>query len=217
MLPLFKPSLNFPTQSVSFKMPAKRRRNGGRKSKFVTKRGLPFQLMKYAETKYHTIGSSNITLTVPPSGDSVNPLYVIRRGSAEIERTGNEISISGVYIRIIAESALVGSAQYLRAVLYTPRTPQSMLPVVPDSGMTTFIDPDLFVVWFDKTMLVTFTPGGGAGVMVIRKKFKPYMKAIYDQDLGTLIQRGPLLLGLFGKNNLGTNVTFTGRLYFKDL
>ena len=51
-------------------MPYKSRRNR-RKSKYVTKRGLPFQLMKYAETKYNDLLVTNQLIAQPPDGTTV--------------------------------------------------------------------------------------------------------------------------------------------------
>jgi len=196
-------------------MPFKRNRNGGRKSKYVTKRGLPFQMMKYAETKYHTLDQGPLTLPVPPSGTNVIRLDDIRRGAAENERVGNEVQVTGVYIRLIYEAALTGTSQYMRAILYSPRLISAVNP--PALTVTEIPDPDNVVIWFDKTVLCTFTPGGGSGVMTIRKKFKPYMKSIWDTDLGGSIQKGPLILCLLGHIASGTSVSFSSRVYFKDL
>jgi len=171
--------------------------------------------MKFAETKYITTADAGLALPFPASGSSVIPLVDIRQGTDIDERVGNEVQVSGVYIRIIYEAALTGTTQWMRALLYSPRVPGSVLPVV--SNMVDQPDPDEFIIWFDRTALCTFTPGGGSGVMTIRKKFKPYMKTIFDTSLGPTQQKGQLILGLFGQNDLGTVLSYSARVYFKDV
>ncbi len=200
-------------------MPFKRNRNGSKKTKYVTKRGLPFQLMKYAETKYSTAtsGAPGVDLLLPSPATITNLITLtdIRQGDNFNERDGMMIQITGVYIRIIYEAALTGAAQYLRAILYSPRISSSFL--APASDMVNIIDPEQFIVWSDKTVLCPQNPGNGHGVLTIRKKFKPYMKALYDTDIGGSQTKGTLRLLLLGKINNGTSVQFNARVYFKDL
>lgn len=194
-------------------MPKRRRR--ARKSKYVTKRGLPFQLMKYNETKYKDIGGSNIVLNTIAPIIQHNELTLLTQGNSIDQRIGNVAQASGVYTRIVFEAQLTGQMQFVRCVLSTPRiTSETGLPI---SDMVTPIDPDIWKVWYDKTLPCPFVPGGGGGVLTIRKKFKPYMKLIWDSVLGSDITQGKIFFTILPKNALGVQATWNTRLYFKDM
>ena len=79
---------------LNLKMPHNRRRKG-RKTKFVTKRGFPFQLMKYAEQKFSTIAVFNAVLTRPSDSTNRKHLTNIRQGTNQGERVGNMIQTTG--------------------------------------------------------------------------------------------------------------------------
>ncbi len=103
-------------------MPFKNRRKRGRKSKFVTKRGLPFQLMKYAETKYITFGNTDLTLPNPASLFINNiQLANIREGSGLNERIGQQIQLTGIHIKIIYQAVNANDVRFLRVGVWTPR------------------------------------------------------------------------------------------------
>jgi len=77
-------------------MPHRRRRRG-RKSKFVTKRGLPFQLMKYAETKFNDLGV--VDVAVPSTaviGGLFQSLTLTETGVGQKQRIGNMIQVTGI-------------------------------------------------------------------------------------------------------------------------
>ncbi len=96
-------------------MPFKRRRRG-RKSKFVTKRGLPFQLMKFAETKYFTDSIFGLSLPTPADSSSNRLINLIRIGTFENERIGQKIQVSGYYIRMTFEAVNTNSMRFMRVV-----------------------------------------------------------------------------------------------------
>ncbi len=196
-------------------MPHKRRRRG-RKSKFVTKRGLPFQLMKYAETKFTDVGALDITLTNPAViGPQFLAINALLQGVQQGQRIGNMVQITGVYIRFIFETILTGENQWVRIMLSTPRDPTST--AFPFTGMVSLADPDTDTVWYDRVHNCAFQPGGGNGVVVLRKKWKPYMKTIYNDSVPTSIEKNNLQLSILPQNNVGVIMTYTARVYFKDL
>lgn len=198
-------------------MPYKSRRNR-RKSKYVTKRGLPFQLMKYAETKYNDLLVTNQLIAQPPDGTTVKDLTVIAGGSSNTSRVGTDIQISGVYIKlIITGPSAPGIVTFFRAILYSDRDINTAN--APALGVLDPVDPEQFKVWADKTIVCPTNAGspGPNGVMVLRKKFKPYMKAIYNATIGGSITQGQIKLALLASQTLLATVSVHSRVYFKDL
>jgi len=207
--------ISYINSTDKLKMPARRRRNG-RKSKFVTKRGLPFQLMKYAETKYNDEGVLDRLLTNPATlGVQFESIVSIGTGNTVNTRVGNIIQVSGFYGRCIYESTLTGQMQYIRICIVTPRDVNNAnVPIV---DMVTPIDPELHKIWYDKTVPCPFVPGGGHGVLTFRKKFKPYMKTIFDSSVAASVQQGALNFCILTKNDGGATASWCVRTYFKDL
>jgi len=196
-------------------MPHRRRRNG-RKSKFVTKRGLPFQMMKYVETKFQTLNATDVSCaTFPGIGPQFAAVNLIEQGVQQDERIGNMVQLSGIYIRLIHEATNPALNQWLRVTLTSPRDVNGGSR--PISDMTTPVDPDLHKVWYDKTHNSAFQPGGGNGVVTIRKKFKPYLKVLYNDDTVTSITQGNVQLTFISKNDLQITASYTARVYFKDM
>ncbi len=198
-------------------MPFKRQRKRGRKSKFVTKRGLPFQMMKYVETKFQTITETAVALTsgLPSIGPQFASLTLFNQGVDQFERIGNMVQVTGIYIRMIHSSILDGNNQWVRVTLTTPRDVNG--GEQPISGMTIPVNPDKHIVWHDKTYNSAFQPGGGNGVIIIRKKFKPYLKVMFDDDAGSSITKGNVQLTIVSHNNLGVEMSYTVRVFFKDM
>jgi len=202
--------------SIALKMPFKRRRHNGRKSKFVTKRGLPFQLMKYADTKYNDEAGTDISvLSIPVLGPQLESLVNIGGGTSVNNRTGNAIQVSGFYGRLIYEATLTGSAQWIRVVVYQARHPASA--VSPITDMVSPIDPEQFIIWYDRTLLCPQNAGNGHGVVTFKKKFKPYMKVLFDTSSGVSVQNNNLSFALASKTNMGALASWHIRTYFKDL
>ncbi len=196
-------------------MPFKRRRNG-RKSKYVTKRGLPFQLMKYAETKYNDEVTFNLVLsdTAGP-GPQLESIVNIDQNTGKTGRIGEIIQVSGFYGRMVFESNFTAAAQYIRVCVVSPRTPTQV--AAPITNMVEPIDPEIWKVWVDKTVLATFAPGGGQGVLTFKKKFKPYLKTVYSTNVGISLQQGQLTFCCLSKNLNGIAASWNIRTYFKDL
>jgi len=196
-------------------MPHRRGRKG-RKSKFVTKRGLPFQLMKYAETKFVTLNDTNIMVAAFPGiGTQFQSINLLAAGVEQDDRIGNMVQMSGVFVRLIHESRIDTANQFIRVALSTPRDPNSSSR--PISDMTTPIDPDLHKIWYDKVHNSAFQPGGGNGIVTIRKKFKPYMKVMFNDDTLTSIAQGNVQLTFISKVDLGVLASYTTRVYYKDM
>lgn len=197
-------------------MPNKRRRNG-RKSKFVTKRGFPFQLMKYAEGKRNTVGFAGFAIPDPPlfSTNVVNLVDNIASGPDNGDRVGNTIQVSGVYVSYTCEAILTSSAQFCRVIMWTPRIADST--ELPATNMVNIPDPDRFIIWHDKVHYAPFTAGGGTGVGKIRKKFSPFMKVMYNNDLADSVTKNNLHILVLSKNNLGIEISMSARLYYKDV
>lgn len=196
-------------------MPFKRHRKGGRKSKFVTKRGLPFQLMKYAETKF-VDQAVNLNILNPPTfAANVLELTDILQGDGQGQRIANHINISGLYGRYRINTNDAASPQFCRIVVYTPRVIGS--EDLPSQSVVGLIDPERFKVWYDKTSVPSFQQGSGTGVLHIRKKWKPYMKGLYDVDGAGTITQGQILILFLSTNSSGVTLSSNLRLYFKDL
>ncbi len=198
-------------------MPARRRHNGGRKSKFVTKRGLPFQMMKYVETKNRLLSALNRNADNPSiSGLNNLSLVDIREGSADNERIGSLIQVTGIHVKIIFQGVNSNDLRYLRVGLWSPRIPDATTQ--PFDNMVDQPDTDTDIMWFDKVMVAPLaaasTPGG---VITIKKKFKPYLKTIYQTDLGDSVTKGMLRLILLPKADASVDFSFSAKTYFKDL
>ncbi len=193
-----------------------RRRRNGRRSKFVTKRGLPFQLMKYAETKYndHTIFDQNL-LTAVVGTNQLQSLVTIGGGTSVNSRIGHQIQVSGFYGRLIIDAALTGASQFVRVCVCSPRVTDNA--TAPIGNMVGPIDPDDWIIWYDKTHMCPFTPGGGKGVITFKKKFKPYMKTLYDTSFSTTVTQGNLVFCILPKTDMGVNASWSIRTYFKDV
>ncbi len=196
-------------------MPHRRRRK--RKSKFVTKRGLPFQLMKYAESKFLTFSLADFLLTSPAtSGLNLRSLVNIREGPGINERIGRQIQLTGIYVKIIYNAVNDNNTRWMRVTLSQPRLPDVIEQ--PTVGMVDSPSFNETIMWFDKTVLCptigAATPGG---VMVLKKKFKPYIKVRYENNLGADIFQSQLFLTLLPKDTLSVIVSMEAKVYFKDL
>ncbi len=198
-------------------MPFKRRRNGRKsKSKYVTKRGLPFQLMKYAETKYNDNNTFNQTLlSDPTSSVQLTSMVGIGGGTSVNSRVGNSIQVSGFYGRVIYDAAITTETQYMRLCVVSPRVTNNA--TAPIGNMIGPIDPDDWIIWYDKTVPCPGTAGSGHGVLTFKKKFKPYMKTLYDTSSSASVTSGNLTFCIIPKTDLGVNASWAIRVYFKDI
>jgi len=195
-------------------MPSRHRRRG-RKTKFVTKRGLPFQLMKYAEAKFKD-QAINVNILAPAIfSTNVVTISDVAQGNEQNARDGDHINISGVYARYRINTNDAASPQFVRIVMYTPRVVDT--EDLPTTNVVGLIDPAKFKVWYDKTSVPSFQQGSGVGILHIRKKWKPYMKAIYTTSAGDSITQGRLLVLFLSTNSSGVTLSADIRMYFKDL
>ncbi len=193
----------------------RRRRRSGRKSKFVTKRGLPFQLMKYQETKFESFFETAITLQTAIPATQVIDMSSIFQNVQANGRVGNQINVSGFYCTVIHEAALTGQMQWIRVVVVTPRITTFLGKPIVD--MIAPIDPREWKVWYDRVHRSAGpSSGGNAQVFHIRKKFKPFMKVTYDNVSDLSVTENKLMFFITTQNNLGTIASYHCRLYFKD-
>ena len=140
----------------------------------------------------------------------------ITRGTGADDRIGNIIQVSGYYMRLTYQGVSQSDVQYFRVIIYTPK--QDMLTTeVPGSDMVNIPDPRRFVIWADRTVLCPNAPGNGQGVMVLKKKFKPYLKVEYDSSLLTDITRGQILMQVLATTNDAVRISFDLRMYFRDV
>jgi len=171
--------------------------------------------MKYAETKFKD-QAINLNILAPAIfSTNVVTLSDIAQGDTQISRDGDHINISGVYGRYRITTNDPASAQYVRIVMYTPRVIDT--EELPTTDVVGLIDPAKFKVWYDKTSVPSFQQGSGVGVLHIRKKWKPYMKAIYTTSAGDSITQGRLLVLFISTNSSGVSLSANLRMYFKDL
>lgn len=192
-----------------------RRRRNGRKSKYVTKRGLPFQLMKFAETKFID-DTVNLNIATPATFlTNVVDLTAIGGGSNQSQRDGNSLQMSGLYISYTMATTDVNNPQFGRLIVYSPRaTGSTTLPV---DDFLDIVDPDEFKVWYDKISIPAFQQGGTSGVHKVRKSWKPYMKVIYTSSSAASVVQGQVYLMFLSATNVGVTLDLHSRLYFKDV
>jgi len=196
---------------------ARKRRRRGRKSKFVTKRAFPFMMMKLAETKYLTFAISNVNLPINPSeGITTRSLINIIEGNGLNQRIGQMIQLTGIYVRAVYKAIDSDDTYTFRIGMHTPRIPGDVQ--LPFNNQVVQPQFEEQTMWFDKTMTVPNkvapTPGG---VLVIRKKFKPYMIVRYETNLGDSVTKGDLRLTLLPSSDAKVNVSYSARVYFKDV
>lgn len=196
-------------------MPRRMRR--GRKSKFVTKRSLPFQMMKYAETK---LKQQNLVDFTPFSDPTVTAdrfeLTNIDVGDRDDERIGNEIQLRSVYAKFTCRN-VVATSTWVRFILYSNKVPNA--DNVPVESMADFIEKNNFTIWVDKWVYCTdnVAGGGGNGIVTIKFKFKPYMKTQWTGILGTTVKKGDLSLSIIPSNTEGAQINGYINVYYKDL
>ncbi len=199
-------------------MPRRFRRK--RKSKFVTKRALPFLLAKNAEAKYFDdpLGGAGILITDNAPHDS--ELTLISTGGNVSSREGNEIQITGFYMSFTCAPHVLAVADndihYIRVVLYSKRSLTiGDLDVTP----TEIISKENYVVWVDKIAQVPLQSSGINAIMKIRKKWKPYMKATFNGTGSDTIVKNAVFLSITSDapNPLLSEFSYAARLFFRDL
>jgi len=195
------------------------RRSHKRKSKYVTKRSLPFQLMKYAETKRLITDFDDEIIDL--AGNTFD-LSLITQGETQSTREGNEIQFRSVYCRFYTEVAGTpqsGQAVYMRFILYSPRL--ANLSVPPVTEMRGFVDMDNYIVWQDKWVQVGTDRLHGA-LVTIKHKWKPYMKLLWNGNGATTHRKGSVFLQIIRTSTAEVdppNVLLNGfaTAFFKDI
>ncbi len=174
-------------------------------------------MMKYVETKHRVVEGLD-RLADNPSILALNniSLVEIREGVADNERIGSMIQVTGIHVKIIFQGVNSNDLRYLRVGLWSPRIPDATSQ--PYDNMVDQPDTDTDIMWFDKVMVAPLaaasTPGG---VITIKKKFKPYLKTLYQTNLGDSVTRGMLRLILLPKADASVTFSFSAKTYFKDL
>ncbi len=198
-------------------MPKRFRRK--RKSKFVTRRALPFLLMKTAEAKFRDVIAATVPLDIFDTSPVDINLTEIAQGITRDTRIGQSIQITGVFFKCTFGTGVasqVTDARYARAILYSTRdtdlAPLSTAPIG-------FPDFDKRVIWSDKVVPLPWNNSMPNSMITIRKKFKPYMKCIYDGSAATSVEKNDLKIMISTDALTGgrTSVRFQARIYFRDL
>ncbi len=193
-------------------------RRHNKKSKYVTKRGLPFMMMRMAEAKHVNQEVQNEPIN---SGLIVTDnLTAIGRGDTAGTRIGNEVQVTGLYCTGFFspshDDTFPTSSAYMgRVVLYTPRQEiDATLDPLPGEN----IDKDKYIVWYDRLVNIPWTNSVSGRTFTIKKKFKPYMKVIWDGAGSVDVTKNGIHLVITA--NSGTDlveVTYRWRMYFRDL
>jgi len=198
-------------------MPRRMRRRHRRKTKFVTRRALPFLLMKQAEAKRQGDSVSDETLSVSTPVDF--DLSVIAQGNAVGQRIGNSVQATGFIGNftfsvdtVIAET----SPKYARILLWMPRGDSNVLP--PNVSPTEFPDPEQYIIWVDRRLPLPWTNSITNSQATIKKKFKPYMLMNWDSAINTSCIKGKLQCTVVSDSTSGAAlVTADLRLYYRDV
>ncbi len=174
-------------------------------------------MMKYVETKNTRLETLNTDGTNPASlGINNVSLVSIREGTGQFERIGSMVQITGIHVKIIFNGVNNNDLRFLRVGLWSPRIADANSQ--PFDNMVDQADTDTHIMWFDKVAIAPLaeasTPGG---VMTIKKKFKPYLKTIYQTNLGDSVTKGMLRLILLPKVTSSVTFSFSAKTYFKDL
>lgn len=197
-------------------MPRFRRRRK-RKSKFVTRRALPFLLMKTAEAHRKTL--SIIDNVIANSIDIEFDMSVISQGDGVAQRNGNEIQATGFVGKFtfsIDPSIPETRPSYARVILWMPRGDNQV--VAPDAAPTEFPDPERYIIWADRTVALPWTNSLTGSMITIKKKFKPYMLITYDGSSDTSATKGKLQVNVTTDSSSGGALcTADLRLFFRDV
>lgn len=176
-------------------------------------------MQKQAETKHRsfTAAHEQLVATLP---EELN-LTDIAEGTTVGQRVGRSIQISSVFFQCGFSNSLdfstpTDKAYYGRVILYTPRDPTNPNPL--ESLPFELTDNERYIIWADKTVPIPWGNGISNSMITIKKRFKPYMKAIYDSSTSSSIEKGPLYLVITVNNTVAiTEVSYACRLYYKDL
>ncbi len=195
-------------------MPRRTRRR--RKTKFVTKRALPFLLSRNAEAKRLDIEIISSSVTESTSLDL--EFFGMSQGDSVSQRIGNEIKVSGFMARCtfsIDPTFDLDRPFYARILLWMPRGDIS--EPSPNPGPTELLDPEKYVVWVDRVIPLPWTNAVSGTVVTIKKRFKPYMKMLFDSGTQGNVQKNALQLSISTDSAAtGLQVSVGARMYYRD-
>lgn len=197
-------------------MPRRTRRR--RKSKYVTRRALPFLLARKAEKKYEDKSfDDELVASLPIEHD----MTTIPTGTGVNERVGNVIQVTGIFGKFLFSNSLddttpTNKAYYGRVICWMPRGDLAAIQLDAEPG--TNIDPDKYIIFFDKTVPIPWGNGISNSMVTLKKSFKPYMNITYDNNNSTGVEKNKLQVSVF-TNSLTAIVECKGniRMYFRDL
>lgn len=193
-----------------------RRRRKSRRTKFVTKRALPFLLSRNAEAKRFTLGLTDhvLTLSTPLTQDYT----AIPQGTEVSERIGVNIKVSGWVLKAtlsIDPFTSLTRPSFTRFILWMPRGDISVSP--PDVNPTEFPDPEKYIIWLDRTVPNPWTNSLSGSMITMRKRFKPYMNVVFDASGTFSVEKNRLqLLIVTDDTTGGLLLTVDSRVYFRD-
>lgn len=167
--------------------------------------------MKNAEPKFNELDESEDLVAGTPIDLD---LTFISQGDSQNERVGQSIQATGVYFRaIIGVDVATTTATYTRYILYSKRQNATANLTVVGPSLPDF---DQYIIWSDKLVPNAWTNGISTGVTTIRKKFKPFMKVMYNGSGAGSVEKGNLHL-MISVNFSEVNVNYAVRLYYRDL
>lgn len=201
---------------IQITMPNQFRRKKMGRSKFVTKRQLPFLMSKIAEPKQINNNFEDILIAKPATAaTNGRSLTTIAQGDGKAEREGNLIQVTGYFCSFAVESEDTLIAQWLRIIIYTPRKVGTTL--LPADDMTSQPDTDKFIIWHDKTVAPALQPGGGVGLIKLKKRWVPYMKVRYDSGADSSVQENEVIVLVLSHLNEGVKLRAQMRLFYRDM
>jgi hypothetical protein len=184
----------------------------------VTKRALPYLLARKAEKKYEDKVFDDSLISASPI---VQNMSLIAAGTSVNSRTGNVIQVTGIYGKFLFSNSLdatnpTNKAYYGRVILWMPRGDISVTSLDADPG--TNIDPDRYIVFFDKTVPIPWANSISNSMVTMKKSFKPYMNMTFDSSSNDSVEKNKLQVSIFSNTNAAI-VECAGniRMYYRDL
>jgi len=173
--------------------------------------------MKFAETKQADTFLADEVLGSIGALTRLNP-FAISRGTGATSRIGNIIQVSGYYSRWTYVSNTVSDTVFWRVIVYQNKK-DTQSTDSPLTDMVNVPDPRKFIIWDDRTMMVPNAVNGNGknGIMVLKKRFKPYLKVEYDSATNTDITRGGVFVEFLASQPDIVTVNADFRTYFRDV
>ncbi len=175
--------------------------------------------MKNAEPKFREITSSGVREDIAFGSAKTLNMTSIDQGVTQNTRIGNMIQITGIHFHCGFGQGLtndVTDPRYARVIVYTARDSD-----VTDLNVTPFTYPDKeqFIIWADKTVPVPSATQISNSMITIRKKFRPYMKCLFDANVLNIVEKNPVKVMITTNAVAGNeaSVVYQCRLYYRDL